>query len=303
MSMRFEGRVVIVTGAGGGLGRAYAHAFARRGAHVVVNDVTASHPAGASGGAEAVAEEIRAEGGVAIAHEADVTDFAQMDAMVATAAKAWGRVDVLVNNAGILRDKTFLKLGLEDFERVFAVHVMGSVNCTKAVWPLMRDQRYGRVVMTTSSSGLYGTFGQANYGAAKAALVGLMNVLHLEGEKYDIRVNAVSPVAATRMMEGLLPAEAAALLAPEEVAPAVLYLASEDAPSRVILGAGAGVYSRIEVVETAGIYLDDAERTPESIARRFAALSDLGTAGPRPHSSDQTVRILTRAARERGITG
>ena len=157
--------------------------------------------------------------------------------------------------------------------------------------------------MTTSSSGLYGTFGQANYGAAKAALIGLMNVLHLEGEKYGIRVNAISPVAATRMMEGLLPAEAAALLAPEEVAPAVLYLAGEEAPSRVILGAGAGVYSRIEVVETEGIYLDDAERTPESIARHFAALSDLDTAGPRPHSGDQTVRILTRAARERGITG
>jgi len=301
MSIRFDDRVVIVTGAGGGLGRTYARDFAQRGAKVVVNDVAAARGPGVPGSAELVAAEIRAQGGEAVAYEGDVTDFAQMEAMVFCAVEAWGRVDVLVNNAGILRDKTFAKMDLAEFASVFAVHVMGSVNCSKAVWPLMREQRYGRILMTTSSSGLHGNFGQTNYAAAKAALVGLMNVLHLEGQKYGIHVNAICPVAATSMMEGLLPEAAAALLPPEAVSAAVLYLCSEWAPFKTILGAGAGVYTRIEVVETDGIYLDEAKRTPEEIARQFEAIGDRTTASPRPHSGDQTLRILTRAAHERGI--
>jgi NAD(P)-dependent dehydrogenase (short-subunit alcohol dehydrogenase family) len=303
MSIRFDDRVAIVTGAGGGLGRAYALALASRGAKVIVNDIAGPlQPTGpAVGGAETVAAEIRAHGGTAIAFEADVTDFARMEAMVATAMQAWGRIDVLINNAGIVRDKTFIKMDLGDFARVLDVHVMGSVNCTKAVWPVMRERRYGRIVMTTSSSGLHGNFGQANYGAAKAGLIGLMNVLHLEGHKHDIRVSSICPVAATRMMDGLLPQAVVEWMTPEAVVPAVLYLASEDAPSRTILGAGAGVYTRIEIVETEGIYLEESRRTPEEIARQFNALSDATTARSRPHSGDQTRRLLERAARARGI--
>ena len=302
MPIRFDDQVVIITGAGGGLGRAYAMAFARRGAKVVVNDVAPTDTSNLPSPAETVASAIRKEGGAAFAYDADVTDFAQVEAMVAKAVHEWGRVDVLVNNAGIVRDKTFSKMQLADFARVLAVHVMGSANCSKAVWPVMLEQHYGRIVMTTSSSGLYGNFGQSNYAAAKAALVGLMNVLHLEGRKYGIHVNAISPVAATNMMAGLLPDAAAALLPPEAVAPAVLFLSSQGAPSRTIMGAGAGVYTHIEVVETEGIYLDEARRNPEDIARHFAILAHGASATSRPEAGDQTTRILNRAAREHGLT-
>ena len=223
MQIQFPGRVAIVTGAGGGLGRQHALALARRGARVVVNDL--------GPGARQVAEEIRAAGGEALASEASVTDFAAVEAMVRQAIEAWGRVDILVNNAGILRDKTFAKMDLADFRLVLDVHLMGAVHGCKAVWETMRAQRYGRIVMTTSSSGLYGNFGQSNYGAAKMALVGLMQTLALEGEKYGIRVNCLAPTAATRMTEGLMPPEVLAQLAPEAVTPGLLHLVSENAPT------------------------------------------------------------------------
>jgi len=217
-----QGRVAIVTGAGGGLGRAHARLLAQRGARVVVNDL--------GEGAETVAAEIVEAGGKARAALGSVTDAARMQAIVDEALSAWGRVDILVNNAGILRDKTFAKMSLKDFRLVVDVHLMGAANCTKAVWDAMRAQNYGRIVMTTSSSGLYGNFGQSNYGAAKLALVGLMQTLALEGAKYDIRVNCLAPTAATQMLEGLLPPEQLALLRPDLVSPAVLALVSDAHP-------------------------------------------------------------------------
>jgi NAD(P)-dependent dehydrogenase (short-subunit alcohol dehydrogenase family) len=247
MDIRFDGRVAIVTGAGGGLGRCHALGLAARGAKVVVNDLG---PGGApSDSAKAVAGEIKAAGGQAFADGADVSNAAQVEDMVAAAEKAWGKIDILVNNAGILRDKTFAKLELADFEKVVDVHLIGSAICAKAVWNGMRERNYGRIVFTSSSSGLYGNFGQANYGAAKAGMVGLMNVLHLEGAKHDIRVNTLAPTARTAMTENLLPPDAAELLAPEAVTPGLLYLVSENAPSRVILGAGRGEISDREAAK------------------------------------------------------
>ncbi|MDX5359749.1 MAG: SDR family oxidoreductase, partial [Alphaproteobacteria bacterium] len=231
MSIRFDGRVAIVTGAGGGLGRAHALAFAERGAKVVVNDLggAVDGTGGSSDAAKAVVEEIRAAGGEAVANGSSVTDEAGVARLVQDAMDAYGRIDILVNNAGILRDKTFAKMTLADFRAVLDVHLMGAAICSHAVWPVMRDQGYGRIVMTTSTSGLYGNFGQANYGAGKMGQVGLMQTLKIEGEKYNIRVNAVAPVAATRMTEDLLPEDFLKLLQPERVSPAVLYLASDDA--------------------------------------------------------------------------
>lgn len=303
MSIRFDGRVAIVTGAGTGLGRAHALGLAERGAKVVVNDLGAARDGtgGSSAAAQAVVEEIVAAGGEAIANGANVTEMAQVEAMVAQAVDAWGRVDILVNNAGILRDKTFAKMGLDDFRAVVEVHLMGSVNCTKAVWEIMRAQNYGRIVFTSSSSGLYGNFGQSNYGAAKAAMMGLMNVLHLEGAKNDIRVNALAPTAATRMTEELMPEEMLAILKPEAITPGVLFLVSEDAPSRVILCAGAGCFSRTLVTETQGIFLAEDERTPEAVAANFDAISDPDGEVTLTAAFEQTGKFARRAAKEMGI--
>ncbi len=273
--MRFDGRVAIVTGAGGGLGREHALALARRGARVVVNDLGGARDGsgGSATAAETVVAEIKAAGGEAVANAASVTDFASVQAMIEAAMTKWGRVDILVNNAGVLRDKTFAKMELEDFRFVVDVHLMGAVNCTKAVWDHMREANYGRIVMTTSSSGLYGNFGQSNYGAAKMALVGLMQTLAIEGAKHDIRVNCLAPTAHTRMTEDLgarLPLE---LLGPDMVTPGLLHLVSEDAPSRCILAAGAGGFERAYVTLTQGIWAagDDA---PEQVAARFDEISD-----------------------------
>jgi NAD(P)-dependent dehydrogenase (short-subunit alcohol dehydrogenase family) len=276
MSIRFDGRVAIVTGAGGGLGRQHALALAARGASVVVNDLGGSVDGngGAPAAAHAVAEEIRAAGGKAIASGASVTDFAAVEAMVAAAMQEWGRVDILVNNAGILRDKSFTKMDLADFRLVMDVHLMGAVHCTKAVWAIMRERNYGRIVMTTSSTGLYGNFGQANYGAAKMALVGLMQTLSIEGAKHDIRVNCLAPTAATRMTENLMPEAVLKLLEPEAVTPGLLALVAEDAPTRAILCAGAGAFERARVTLTQGVHVGHPADAAEQIAARWAAISD-----------------------------
>ena len=276
MAIRFDGRVAIVTGAGGGLGRLHALALAARGAAVVVNDLggTIDGNGGTPTAANAVAEEIRATGGKAIANGASVTDFAAVKAMVAAALAEWGRVDTLVNNAGILRDKSFAKMELDDFKLVVDVHLMGAVNCTKAVWETMRAQNYGRIVMTTSSSGLFGNFGQANYGAAKMALVGLMQTLSIEGAKNNIRVNCLAPTAATRMTEKIMPEAVLRLLEAGAVTPGLLALVADDAPTRAILCAGAGSFERAHVTLTQGIHVGQHDDAAEQIARQFDAISD-----------------------------
>ncbi len=276
MTIRFDGRVAIVTGAGGGLGRQHALALAARGAKVVVNDLggTLDGQGGAALAARAVVDEIRAAGGQAMTNGASVTDAGAVQAMVDAAVAAWGRVDILVNNAGILRDKSFAKMELADFRLVLEVHLMGAVNCSKAVWELMRAQNYGRIVMTTSSSGLYGNFGQANYGAAKMALVGLMQTLSIEGAKNNIRVNCLAPTAATRMTEHLMPDAVLKLLQPEAVTPGLLALVAEDAPTRAILCAGAGAFERAHVTLTPGIFVGLPDDAAEQVAAQFDALSN-----------------------------
>jgi NAD(P)-dependent dehydrogenase (short-subunit alcohol dehydrogenase family) len=260
------GRVAMVTGAGGGLGRAHALLLARRGARVIVNDL--------GPGAESVVREIVNEGGEARAALGSVTDAARMQSIVDETLEAWGRIDILVNNAGILRDKTFAKMSLEDFRLVVDVHLMGSVHCTKAVWEPMRRQKYGRIVMTSSSSGLFGNFGQSNYGAAKLALVGLMQTLALEGAKYGIRVNCLAPTAATQMLEGLLPPEQLALLRPELASPAVLALVAENAPTRAILCAGAGSFELAHITLTEGIHIEGDPPSAEALLARWAEVED-----------------------------
>ncbi len=275
MDIDFKGRVAIVTGAGGGLGRQHALALAARGAKVLVNDLGGGvHGEGGSvSAAQAVVDEIRAAGGEALANGASVTDFAAVQAMVQQAVDAWGRVDVLVNNAGILRDKSFAKMEMDDFRLVVEVHLMGAAHCCKAVWPHMLAQQYGRIVMTTSSTGLYGNFGQANYGAAKLALVGLMQTLAIEGEKHHIRVNALAPTAATRMTEGLMPEEVLAMLQPEAVVPAMLVLAHESAPTRTILCAGAGSFEAAHITMTEGVFLGVGADVPEQLAARLGEVT------------------------------
>ena len=276
MTMRFDDRVAVVTGAGGGLGRQHALALAARGAKVVVNDLggTLDGQGGTPSAALAVVEEIRQAGGQAMASGASVTDAAAVQAMVDDAMKAWGRIDILVNNAGILRDKSFAKMTLDDFRLVVEVHLMGAVNCSKAVWDIMRAQNYGRIVMTTSSSGLYGNFGQSNYGAAKMALVGLMQTLSIEGAKNNIHVNCLAPTAATRMTENLMPEAVLKLLQPEAVTPGLLALVTETAPTRAILCAGAGAFERAHITLTQGVFVGLPADAPEQVALQFEALSD-----------------------------
>jgi NAD(P)-dependent dehydrogenase (short-subunit alcohol dehydrogenase family) len=274
--IRFDGKVAIVTGAGGGLGRRHALELARRGAKVVVNDLGGSvdGSGGSSAAADAVVAEIKAFGGEAIANGSSVTDDAGVANMVKQAMDAWGRIDILVANAGILRDKSFSKMEMSDFEAVMNVHVMGTVKPSKAVWEIMKAQNYGRILVTTSSTGLYGNFGQANYGAAKLALIGFMNTMKLEGQKNNIHVNAISPVAATRMTENLMPPEVLEKLKPEYVTPAVVYLVSEEAPTGVILTAGAGAFAQARIYETEGVYLGEGGLSVEEVRDNFARITD-----------------------------
>lgn len=275
MSLDFNGRVSIVTGAGGGLGREHALALAARGAKVVVNDFERRMP-GAEGvsAAESVVREIRAAGGVAMPSHASVTDEPAMREMVSEVMAQWGRIDILVNNAGILRDHSFAKMSLADFRLVMEVHLMGAVICTQAVWDIMRSQKYGRIIMTTSSSGLFGNFGQSNYSAAKMALVGLMQTLSIEGAKHDIRVNCLAPTAATQMTEGLWPEHVLKAFRPEFVTPAVLVLASDDAPNRTILCAGAGSFEAAHITMTGGVWVGQDADAPERLHGRMAEVLD-----------------------------
>ena len=297
MELDFKGRVAIVTGAGGGLGPQHALARAARGARVLVNDLggAVDGSGGSAGAAQAVADEIRAAGGQALANGASVTDFAAVQAMAQQAIDAWGRVDVLVNNAGILRDKSFAKMDMADFQLVVQVHLMGAAHCCKAVWPHMQAQKYGRIVMTTSSTGLYGNFGQANYGAAKLAQVGLMQTLAIEGAKYGIHVNALAPTAATRMTAGLMPDEVLARLAPEAVVPAMLVLAHESAPTRTILCAGAGSFEAAHITLTRGIHLGQGPDVPEQLAARLAEVCDRAGEQVPQNGSDQGANELRLA--------
>jgi NAD(P)-dependent dehydrogenase (short-subunit alcohol dehydrogenase family) len=266
-AMLLDNRVAIVTGSGGGLGRSHALFLARHGAKVVVNDLVQQ-------AADDVAAEITAAGGQAIAIAASVTDEAAVAAMVAQVVEQWGRVDILVNNAGILRDKSFAKMTIADFRLVVDVHLMGAAICTKAVWDAMRAQGHGRIVMTTSSSGLYGNFGQANYGAAKMALVGLMQTLAIEGEKYGIRVNCLAPTAATQMTHGVLSEESLEQLAPERVSPGLLALVADAAPTRAILCAGAGHFASSAITLSQGIHIGAGADAGERVMEQWGAVTN-----------------------------
>lgn len=294
MSIKLHEQVAIVTGAGHGLGRSHALALAERGARVVVNDL-------AEDDAKSVVNEIEVAGGTAMAVACSVSDNDAVVAMVNQAVEAWGRVDILVNNAGILRDKTFHKMSLDDFQLVIDVHLMGSVYCTKAVWGLMREQQYGRVMFTSSSTGLYGNFGQANYAAAKMAMVGLMNTLHLEGEKYNIRVNCLAPAAGTAMTEGLFPEKAFELLAPETVSPGVVFLVSPDAPSRTVLAAGGGGFAVFKGFETDGINLLPENLSAEGVADAWSSITDESRMKALKMGFEQASKLAMKAATNLGI--
>src|SRR5215471_17895704 len=293
MAIRFDGKIVIVTGAGGGLGRAHALEFARRGAKVVVNDLGGSvdGSGGNSAAAEAVVKEITDAGGEAIANGASVADDAGVQHLVQQTMDKWGRVDILIANAGILRDKSFAKMEMKDFDAVMAVHVMGTVKPAKALWQIMRDQQYGRIVVTTSSTGLYGNFGQTNYGTAKLGLVGFMNTLKLEGAKDNIKVNAICPVAGTRMTENIMPPNLIAMLKPEYVTPAVVFLASEEAPTGVVISAGAGAFSSAQIVESPGINLGHGA-TAETVSENWAKIADFTKAKHYTQGGEQSQKFF-----------
>ena len=294
MGINFNNQVAIVTGAGTGLGRSHALALAKRGAKVLVNDL-ANGPETQSEAANEVVALIKEQGGEAMASGANVAEFADVEKMVSAVMAQWGRVDILINNAGILRDKSFAKMSLDDFKRVFDVHVMGSVNCCKAVWDIMREQQYGRIVMTSSSSGLYGNFGQSNYGAAKMAVIGLMNTLVLEGAKTNIHVNALAPTAGTQMTQGLIPEQAFNVMTTDSVTAGLLTLCHDEAPNRTILCAGAGGYASAHIYETEGIYLPPEQQTPEAVTDAWDAINDASGQQELTTGAQQTLKFVGKA--------
>jgi NAD(P)-dependent dehydrogenase (short-subunit alcohol dehydrogenase family) len=301
MTIRYDNQVAIVTGAGAGLGRSHALALAARGAKVVVNDLAATDGS-MSEGSLAVVAEIEKAGGEAMVNGANVANMQQVQTMVEQAMEKWGRIDILVNNAGILRDKSFANMPIEDFQLVIDVHLMGAANCTKAVWGIMKQQNYGRIVMTTSSSGLYGNFGQANYGAAKMAVVGLMNTLCIEGQKNNIQVNCLSPTARTAMTEELIKDKRVLeLMTVESVTTGLLALVAENAPNRTILGCGAGGYARAIIKETDGIYLSPEQQTPENLLANWDALEDQSKAEELKAGWMQTNKYVAKAATSLGV--
>ena len=297
MTISFKDKVAIVTGAGGGLGRCHALQFAERGAKVIVNDLGGSvdGSGGSSEAADKVVEEIKAMGGDAISNGSSVTDKAGVKKLVDDAMAAYGRIDILVNNAGVLRDKSFAKVTLDDFEFVVDVHMMGSVYCTKAVWPIMVEQKYGRIVMTSSSSGIFGNFGQSNYGSAKMGVVGLMNTLRIEGQKNNIKVNSLVPVAATRMTENLgMPDAVFDSLKPESVSPAVIFMSSEDAPDGVMISAGAGVFAMAEIVHSEGIALKGDDLNADMLAEKWSEASDMTSSKALRSGAEHTAHIFKK---------
>lgn len=301
MTIRYDNQVAIITGAGAGLGRSHALALARRGAKVVVNDLAQADGA-LSAGALSVVAEIEAEGGEAMANGANVAKLDEIELMISDVMAAWGRIDILVNNAGILRDKSFTKMPMDDFGLIVDVHLLGSANCTKAVWPIMRAQQYGRIVMTTSSSGLYGNFGQANYGAAKMGVVGLMNTLCIEGLKDNIHVNCLSPTARTAMTEALIEDERVLdLMTVESVSAGLLALVAEQAPNRTILACGSGGYAKAVIKETDGIYLSSEEQTPENVLAQWDNIIAEDDAQELQTGWLQTNKFVSKAAQCLGI--
>jgi NAD(P)-dependent dehydrogenase (short-subunit alcohol dehydrogenase family) len=297
MTISFKDKVAIVTGAGGGLGRCHALQFAERGAKVIVNDLGGSvdGSGGSSEAADKVVDEIKAMGGDAISNGSSVTDKAGVKKLVDDAMAAYGRIDILVNNAGVLRDKSFAKVTLDDFEFVVDVHMMGSVYCTKAVWPIMVEQKYGRIVMTSSSSGIFGNFGQSNYGSAKMGVVGLMNTLRIEGQKNNIKVNSLVPVAATRMTENLgMPDAVFDSLKPESVSPAVIFMSSEDAPDGVMISAGAGVFAMAEIVHSEGIALKGDDLNADMLAEKWSEASDMTNGKALRSGAEHTAHIFKK---------
>jgi len=296
MTISFKDKVVIVTGAGGGLGRSHSLEFAKRGAKVVVNDLGGSvdGSGGSSDAANNVVKEITEAGGVAIPNGSSVTDDDGVKNMVDQTMDEFGQIDILINNAGILRDRSFTKMTMEDFTLVTDIHLMGSVKPTKMVWEIMKEQNYGRILVTTSSTGLYGNFGQSNYGAAKLGVVGFVNTLKLEGQKYNINCNVLCPVAYTRMTENLMPPEAEQLLTPGSVTPAVIYLSSENGPTGTILCAGAGVYSVAKIMESDGENLG-LEASAEDLEKNWDKISDFSEAKPFFNGGEQTGKVLEKA--------
>jgi NAD(P)-dependent dehydrogenase (short-subunit alcohol dehydrogenase family) len=294
MTIRFDDKVAIVTGAGGGIGKEHALELARRGAKVVVNDLGGSvDGSGASDAANEVVDIIKSEGGEAISSGASVTDLQAVKAMVNQTMDEWGRIDILVNNAGILRDKSFHKVTLDDFDLVMDVHFQGSLNCTHTIYPIMREQEYGRIIFTSSASGVFGNFGQTNYGSAKMAMIGLMNTLKIEGQNKNVFTNSITPVAYTRMTESLIPEDFGKNLQSEYITPAVIYLAGEDAPNGTIMAAGAGVFSRIFIHETMGVSLGMGEdMTPENIQANWDKISDMTDARALQNGGEQTMKFF-----------